>query len=306
MTVPLVNPLRYPGSKAVMVDYLASAVVSNDLVGCHFYELFAGSASASLSLLSSGTVGKATLVERDPLLYSFWHCVFKRTRELVARVDRLEVTLANWKKMQRFLKVDHPSQANILDLAVAGLFLNRANYSGILHAKPIGGINQNSEYDISCRFNRDRIVDSILELSKTRARIRVLFGDAVSYLARVGRALERQQSLVYIDPPYVGQGRKLYRYHFDEVGHRRLADRVNQVRSPWIVSYDNHPLVTQSFIGRQVVPISLNYTVRKSRRADELMISNILLPQPHYVDSKGCSVDVDPREPSLPMLSSLS
>ena len=67
-----VSPLRYPGSKAFLVNYIDSILKENHLEGCHFIEPYAGSAIISIELLKKGTIGDAVLVEKDPLIYCFW------------------------------------------------------------------------------------------------------------------------------------------------------------------------------------------------------------------------------------------
>ena len=196
----------------------------------------------------------------------------------------MSVSLATWRRMQRYLRVTRPSEGDIPDLAAACVFLNRTNFSGILHAKPIGGISQSSGYSIGCRFTKDTLINSIESLADLADRIDIAFGDGVSYLKRHAVSIARRDAVVYVDPPYYLQGRKLYRYHFADEDHERLARFLDESQFRWLVSYDNHPFVRRLFKNHTVVPILLNYVVKQSRRAQELLISNMPLPAVAYMD----------------------
>lgn len=278
----LSSPLRYPGSKYVLVEYFESMIHENLLSGCHFYEPYAGGASMSLSLLGREVISGATLVEKDPLVYAFWKCVHQQPDELCERILRLRVTLGTWKRFQKFLAPNALREHELIDLGLAGLFFNRANFSGIINAKPIGGMTQQSEYKIDCRFNKERIIRSILEIAKHRKRFSVHCGDAITFLRRRQEKIASGHSLVYIDPPYLQQGPRLYRYFYEESEHRGLAEFLNPSPFKWIVSYDNHPFIRSLFNSQQIVPIFLNYAVKRSRKADELLIANFPLREPSY------------------------
>lgn len=280
--IELTSPLRYPGSKSILAQYFESTINENLLTGCHFYEPYAGGASTSLYLLGHEVISRAYLVERDPLIYAFWKCVQGQPEALCERVRGLKITMSTWKRFQRFLIPNALREHELLDLGVAGLFLNRTNFSGILNAKPIGGMSQASEYKIDCRFNKPRIIESIMRIAPFRKRISVYWGDAVKFLRNRQEKISAEHSLVYIDPPYLKQGPRLYRYFYDNTQHRGLAEFLNPSPLRWVVSYDNHPFIHDLFKNQRIVPIHLNYAVKKSRKADELLIANIPLSEPSY------------------------
>lgn len=281
----LVSPLRYPGSKYPLISYFTKLIEDNFLTGCHFYEPYAGGASMSLGLISRDAVSRVTLMEKDPLLHAFWHCVINENDKLCREIQRMTVDMRQWVDHRKFLHPQAKSRYCTLTLAKACLFLNRANFSGILDAGPIGGKTQRSEYTIDCRFNRGRIIASIRAIAPFARRMRVLHGDAVPYLKQQRMRIAKEYSLVYIDPPYYQQGKKLYRHHYVSEQHQALAAFLDAAPFSWVVSYDNHPFIKQTFKGQKIVPIQLNYAVKQSRRADELLISNIPLPVPVYEPS---------------------
>lgn len=275
------SPFRYPGSKHALTEYVMRFMAANGIKAPDFYEPFAGGASLSLGLLEQDAVARVHWVEKDPLVYAFWKCVKRCPGELCDRLWRLDVSLATWKRFQRFRAADAYDRYPLLDLAVAGIFFNRANFSGVMGAKPIGGMSQSSAYSIDCRWNIESLVTRICGVAVYGSRIRVSRGDAIAFLRRQRATIlaqhRKRQALVYLDPPYYLQGWKLYRYHFNDRDHERLADHLNRCGLPWLVSYDDHQYIRRLFSGpnRQVLPINLQYTVRSNRRADELLITNL-------------------------------
>lgn len=275
------SPFRYPGSKHALTEYVIRFLAANGITRPHFYEPFAGGASLSLGLLERDAIATATWVEKDPLVYAFWKCVRRSPAELCDRIWRLKITMRTWEDFQKFRDPDAYERFALMDLAVAGLFFNRTNFSGVIGAKPIGGMSQSSAYPIDCRWNAESLVERICAIAAYGSRIRVNCGDAVAYLKRQHASILDQQrerrALVYLDPPYYVQGAKLYRHHFLEQDHERLADYLNRCGLPWLVSYDDHERIRALFSGpnRRVLPINLQYTVRSNRRANELLITNL-------------------------------
>ncbi|GMV27638.1 MAG: hypothetical protein AMXMBFR58_36690 [Phycisphaerae bacterium] len=58
------------------------------------------------------------------------------------------------------------------------------------------------------------------------------------------------------DPPFVGQGHKLYRHSFTEAEHRRLARVLRRVGKPFLVTYDDTKLVRDLYEPWAVVDVA--------------------------------------------------
>lgn len=270
----IISPLRYPGGKQALVPYVIRFLKANDLYSSNWIEAFAGGASITLNLLKQNTVERATLIEKDPLVYAFWKCLKHEPAILCEKIEKLEVSMKTWKNFQKYRSRDALSKYSLLELGLAGLFFNRTNYSGIIGANPIGGMSQESEYKIDCRFTKDTVISRICDAVTVSERLNVVHSDAVSYLKRSSNRIRNSGTVVYVDPPYYAQGKKLYRYHFTDRQHRRLAEFLNKAEFPWLVSYDNAPFIVNLFREQRQQAISLQYTVRQSKSVDELLISN--------------------------------
>lgn len=89
------------------------------------------------------------------------------------------------------------------------------------------------------------------------------------------RRYDRENTLFYCDPPYVGPGDEIYQTEFD---HERLANVLGDCEGSWIVSYDKIPdplaAVTET-VASFGASYSLHYTVDEGRReSTELLAMN--------------------------------
>jgi DNA adenine methylase len=159
------------------------------------------------------------------------------------------------------------ARAARFEAAVKCIFLNRTTFSGILHGRagPIGGRDQNSPYDIGCRFNVDALSDRLRfvgHLYNTNRLVDVWCKDWSATLGDVPEwypALVPDRVVAYLDPPYLEKSEKLYQRSFDPAGgyaaapvsdlswydrmiHYRLAEHLRRrMRFRWILSYDADP-----------------------------------------------------------------
>jgi DNA adenine methylase len=279
----MINPLRYPGAKRSLVNYIDALLIANHLEDCTFFEPYAGSAAVGLELLQRGHIGNLVLCEKDILLYAFWECVFRETDALCNMIQDTPITIETWQQQKQYREMTSLDQADLLDLAFAGLFLNRTNFSGILKANPIGGINQTSRYSIDCRFNKPKIIEIILRLSAYRDAVEVYCDDALLFMLIQNTRFLRQDCFAYFDPPYYEKGSKIYRHYYTNRDHIALANYVRNVRHlDWIISYDDAPFICglYSNVGAQYQPFFLDYTCASKVRTKgkELLISNLPLP----------------------------
>jgi DNA adenine methylase len=274
MTIKFSNPLRYPGSKSGFIEEFSQYVKTNNLVGKEIVEPYAGSASIALGLLHKGLVSSAVLIERDPLIFSFWFCVFHKTDALINAIEHLNINLDTWHSFEKYRDIDEIEDDQLLSIGLAGLFFNRTNFSGVLHAGPIGGKGQKSEYSVDCRFNKKDIIKRIILISKMSDKVSVHFGDAIAAL-KDANELDNSNRFFYIDPPYYVQGQKLYRYHYKLSDHKRLAESLTEAKYKWVLSYDNHHVIEHFYSDFDKITRDFRYSSRSPKQEKELLITNI-------------------------------
>lgn len=271
------SPLRYPGSKSDFIKTVAQVLKDNDLTGLPFVEPYAGSAAVTLGLLDEKIVKHATLVERDPMVYAFWKCVFENTDQLISDFTDLPIDLDTWNKLRPLQSIkDEPSQKQLRKLGLACLFFNRANFSGILNAGPIGGMEQLSEYKIDCRTNKQEIISRIRKISSLSNSVCVEFGDAVEV---IDRYRNRKKVFFYVDPPYFVKGESLYRYAYKLREHKLLAAALAKAKFPWLLSYDVHHVIEFLYEDFYTKRYKFQYSARSPKNHEELVVSNFEIKQ---------------------------
>jgi DNA adenine methylase len=275
-----INPLRYPGSKSRFYKQFRDFFCQLNLSGRRIVEPYAGSASISLSLLADGLVTSAQLIERDPLIFSFWKSVFLHTEELVDAIKEIPVNMESWADIRKNLHVTEPDESRTVELGLAGLFLNRTNFSGVLHAGPIGGASQSSSYAVDCRFNKDEIISRIEIISKYREKVDVCFGDAVDFLKK-NRDDPKKEAIYYIDPPYFKEGKKLYRHYYDTAEHTALARTLAESHFDWILSYDAHHVIEHLYADFSRIDKVFRYSSKTPKKGLEFLITNMNVDVKH-------------------------
>ncbi len=271
----MLSPLRYPGGKSDFAPTVAEILDRCGLLGRPLCEPFAGSAAVSLHLLDIQAVPSAHLCEKDPLVFSFWHSIKFRFDEFVEKFIDLPITLDTWKSLRPLLTTETPDSTNVVDLGVACLFFNRANFSGIINAGPIGGMTQSSVYSINCRTNKDEIIARLLSIAMISDRLSVTFGDAVSIIKNGASEPHR---VLYIDPPYFEKGELLYRKHYKLGDHKQLAKALSNCSEPWLLSYDDHHIIEFLYSEQKIKRIKFRYSAHSPKNHDELLISNFEIP----------------------------
>ncbi|BAZ27570.1 D12 class N6 adenine-specific DNA methyltransferase [Kalymmatonema gypsitolerans NIES-4073] len=245
-------------------------------------EPFAGGASVALQLLNDKVVERIGLIELDPLVADFWKTVFFDTDWLVHQVQTIKVTLEQWDK---FKTTDITERR---DRAIACLFLNRTSFSGILaRSGPLGGREQKSAYSLDCRFPRETLVKRIRQAEALKERVAFVWN--LSWQNGLSRIQQMQKRgtlpadiFFYFDPPFFEKADHLYRYYFNDVGHRRLRDYVLSLEASWILSYDSPERVKELYSSGRYnsIQVELLYSTGrctgKRTTQQEVILTNLL------------------------------
>ena len=274
----LTSPLRYPGGKACLAGFLADVIDLNGLNGCAYYEPYAGGAGAALSLLRDEVVSEIFINDADRRIHAFWDAVLTESDRFVDRVLNIPLTIKEWHQQQAICK--QPGSHTRFDVGFAAFYMNRCNRSGVLTgAGPIGGFEQKGEWRLDVRFNREPLAERIHTLTTMREQIHLTNLDAIVFLkTKLPRGKRRSNVFVYLDPPYVQKGQRLYLNAYVERDHRQLADYITrQPMLHWLMSYDDADLVHELYSEQQVSSQPIRYSLQEKRTANELIIA------PHHV-----------------------
>src|SRR4051812_38755808 len=123
------SPLRYPGGKGQLANFVKLILLANNLLDCEYAEVYAGGAGIALSLLIEEYVSHIHINDYNPSIYSFWHSVLNSTDSLCKLISDTPVNMDQW-RIQREIHRDATNQEE-LALGFSAFFLNRTNRSGI-------------------------------------------------------------------------------------------------------------------------------------------------------------------------------
>ena len=280
-----VSPLRYPGGKLKVVDYIKKMFEVNDLIGGTYIEPYAGGASVALSLLFDNYVRRIRINDIDRAIYAFWYSVLNETELLCRKIHDTPVTMDMWGTQHELQK--HKEDADLLELGFSTFFLNRTNRSGILNGGAIGGKEQGGEYKIDARYNKVDLIDRIERVAGYADQIDLTNMDAVTLLKRYKRT-PVSKTFCYLDPPYYLKGRDLYLNYYGEEDHRNIAETIKRYKGKWIISYDAVPFIKELYDNYRQKEFYLNYSAGNPSKGREIMVysNDLILPDSEIVTPK--------------------
>lgn len=271
------SPLRYPGGKGKLAPFMKLMIKKLSVQGGTYIEPFAGGAGVALDLLFNDLVSHIVINDYDKAVASFWKAVLTDNDRFIDRIHNVPLNINEWERQKNVLKI---SNRYSFELGFATFYLNRTNRSGIINGGPIGGKQQDGDWKLDARFNREALAERVTEIGKRKADISVYNKDVksliINYVPKYGN-----KALIYFDPPYFGKGKQLYMNYFSLSDHERIERLIReQVNCHWMITYDNAPEIVRIYDGYNVKQYDLNYSVAQKRVASELIIfpSNAYCP----------------------------
>ncbi|MEG0282315.1 MAG: DNA adenine methylase [Clostridia bacterium] len=275
------SPLRYPGGKIKIYNYVLNIIEKNNINNPIYVEPFAGGCSLALELLYNNKVKSIIINDLDYAIYSFWYSILNDIDNLINLIINTELTIEEWYRQKEIYL--NQSKYTKLEIAFATLFLNRTNRSGIITAGPIGGKNQDGNYKIDCRFNKDTIIEKLLKINSYKKKIKLYNLDAEQLLLKIYKS-KKENYFVYLDPPYFVKGPCLYKNCFDEDKHISLYSSIDKYLANinCIISYDSCDEIKNIYSKYKQVDFSLNYSAGTNKTGNEIMIFNNMLTAIEY------------------------
>ncbi len=272
------SPLRYPGGKGAFYPYFSELMRQNGLIGGKYFEPYAGGAGVALGLLSTNMASEVILNDADYHIYCFWVSVLDENERFIEKIQDTALSIKEWQNQKIIYK--NPEKYSVFEVGFSTFFLNRTNRSGILNgAGPIGGYDQKGKWRLDARFNKDRLTTIIFDIGTLKHRITVKNMDAIMFFSTcLPQGKSREMSLVYIDPPYVSAGNRLYLNFYSEKDHKELAGYLLQeLDLRWVITYDNADLIKELYSPCQRWIFHLGYSLQSKQKGEELLIA------PNYV-----------------------
>lgn len=280
-TAAFYSPLRYPGGKRKLANFMALLYRTNGLLDGEYAEVYAGGAAVALTLLYGDYATRVHINDLDPGVYAFWRAARDHTEDLARLVRNAKLDLQEWERQRA---VQFAKDLDPLDLAFSTFYLNRTNRSGIITGGVIGGKKQTGEWKINARYNTKDLVRRIERIGRWASRIEIYGLDGAAFLRTVAPTLP-EKSLLYLDPPYYVKGQEmLYANYYGPKDHAEVARLIRNSTRPWVVSYDDHADVRDLYGGCQTVAYDIAYSASERYRGREVAFFSDELVVPDVTD----------------------
>ncbi|HEN3567713.1 TPA: DNA adenine methylase [Yersinia enterocolitica] len=263
------TPLRYPGGKGKLTNFIKLVIKNNGLSGCSYVEPYAGGSGVALRLLFDGCVSSIHLNDLNQSIYAFWYSVLHHNDELCQKIEAIPVTMDEWHR-QRAVQAQAATVSK-LELGFSTFFLNRTNRSGIIGGGVIGGKHQAGDWKLDVRFNKIALIARIRKIAEYSDKIHIYNLDAVNVIKNVIPSIDGD-ALIYLDPPYYIKGQGLYQNYYQHEDHEEIANLViNDISKHWIVSYDAEPEIIAMYPEQKKIVYGLHYSAQKKHIGSEVM-----------------------------------
>ena len=258
--------IRYPGSKAKLApqivgrfpDEMRGALWAHQSAW-EYREPFFGAGAVGFHVLKGlPSRSKVWLNDKDQGLVALWSSVRDFPAELRKRIASFNPTADAF---YEFKESDGDLSSGPVECGFRKLALHQLSVSGFgaKSGGPLGGRNQtNAMYPASCRWNSQRLKESVTRLSRLLngfQDLKITCGDFGELFIDAPR-----ECFIYSDPPYVAKGPELYKHCMSEADHERLASIVRSASCEWAVSYDDHEDVRKLYSWARIEEVFVTYT----------------------------------------------
>ena len=273
---------RYPGGKIKIVKHIMphiQNVVDSLLKPMTFVDVFVGGGSVFIGVMNQFPSAKIVINDVDRYMHSFWSiCSKNEIEELIGYISKYKnPTIEDFSQLRSEVGEDGLSVAKE---AFFALFFNRTAFSGIFSSGPMGGFEQDGKYKIGCRYNAPKMMQRIKELSERMSSDKVvcLKKDFLKVIEMYG---DDNNAVLYLDPPYMKQGKQLYNHFMQPEQYSLMANALKDCKANWIVSHDDHPDFVKLFEGWTDIQTidGVPYTINsiKGKKRKELIIRKKVL-----------------------------
>jgi DNA adenine methylase len=223
-----ITPLRYSGGKQLFRPFAKKFILGGPRPKL-LIEAFAGGASVSLSLIRENLVDHALLIELDRRVAAFWRRVLTDGDSFAMEVEAFDC------RRDRVVEiVENTTDMNDEHLSWWTLAQSRCGYGGSLRSRLMNKGDRGR--GVASRWNGPALASSIRRIRGWAMEGRISFeqGDAFETLRQYSN---RDDVVVYADPPYVGKGSGLYKH--GTIDHEELFRVLDQFKGRWLATYDD-------------------------------------------------------------------
>ena len=253
----MIGPLAYIGGKRRLAKRILALLPEHTT----YVEPFAGGAQVFFHKPRSRI---EVLNDLDGDIVNFLRICREHPQELVRALEYLvpsRALFAQFAAQPIHLLTD-------VQRAARFLYLQKNAFGGRVH-------HRSFRYGVAKRpnYNPERLPSVIGAAAQRLRHVQLENG---SY-ERVLERYDRETTLFYLDPPYVGLG--LYNFNLDDAQFVELARRLRQIKGKFLLSINDCPQARAWFAEHALVEVSVPYSgTRDGGRFRELLVANYSLP----------------------------
>jgi len=242
--------LRYPGSKAKLAEHIRHAL---PVSRAEMRIPFLGGGGLEIEVLTRPSEMRPWLDrvvpdsiwtnDLNPGVAALWTAVIQEPERLIDRILHYQPRVQDFYRIKKDLLAGTVRET--VNLGFHFLVLNRISRDGrgVTADVPTNPVYQS--------WNPAGMVADVERLHRLlRSRVRENHCTSLDFEEVLGATGDYW---AFIDPPYVEKGKALYQHNFKEEDHRRLADVLHRRGQPFLMTYDEHPLIRDLYGGWAVI-----------------------------------------------------
>ena len=274
------TPLRYPGGKSRVSEYLVSLFPDFD----EYREPFLGGGSVFLESLKNNIGKRFWVNDLYYDLYCFWYSMEMMPSRVVQWVENLKKANADGRALYEYCikKIDeYRKNGDVYGVASMFFILNRITFSGTSLS---GGYSDEAYRKRFTESSVERLKDLERDLS-TDMKFKLTNEDYSAVLNEKNPFFVEDVGsiFVFLDPPYYSaEDSALYGHNGDKhkgFDHERLKSCLDECKYKWLMTYDDCDYIRELYKDYEIFPFEFAYGMRNAgggtdMKGKELIISN--------------------------------
>lgn len=172
-----------------------------------------------MALLEANVIDQLILNDLDKGVYNLFKAILISSDDLINKIQNTIITKEEYFRCKDIV-LNELYNSDLIDNAWAFLVNNRLSFSGIYNAGMQGG-KYGLEKDLLARWNNKTIVKKIDTISNLSNRITLINSDGIDVIEEW---MWKRNTTIYVDPPYVKQGKNLYQKYYQKQDHVALMN----------------------------------------------------------------------------------
>lgn len=260
MVVLLNSPISWVGGKHRLRKHIIPLFPEHTC----YVEVFGGSGTV---LFGKEPSKVEVYNDKFDLLVNMFKVFKDKHEEFLKEIDLTPVsrTIFNQFKMDYY----NPGDFNDVQNAVRFYYLLRAGFGSSL--PDMGGSGFGIRTESISRLNLNKVEKDV---RNTYERIKRVFIENLDFEELIKR-YDKEYTLFYCDPPYIES--REYTLKFGEDEHKKLSDKLHNIKGKFILSINNHELAYDLYKDMNILEVNHNYSMRKNTHntdCKELIITN--------------------------------